>query len=327
MALIDIAIPNYCYGHYLEGCVASVLSQGVDDIRILIIDNASTDDSVEVARRLMKHDKRITLVGREKNLGPHASFNEGVDWAASKYFMLLCTDDLLAEGCFRHALSVLERQPDVSLAIGAEVIWHTTNPMPIVANDADEPWRFLGTEAFALERSLPSDVLFGSCAAIMRTADLRRVGHFRTDIAFYEDLELYLRLSLNRRVAMSNAVHGIRRVHGANFSADFWRDLKSELVETKLAFDSFFDGAAASVPGMERLQRRVHRNLGKRAYWSAISHMVRGQRAAGLELLKFSLSLSPRFAVLPPVDYLMRMGNAIGHIRLRLAEAFDRRAL
>lgn len=324
MALIDIAIPNYCYGRYLEECVASIRVQGVDDIRILIVDNASTDDSVAVARRLMKHDKRITLVARDKNLGHHASYNEGVDWAASKYFMLLCADDLLVEGCFARALTVLEQESDVSLACGAELVWHTTNPPPAIENRPDEPWRLLSSEAFTLERSLPSKVLFGGGAALVRTADLKRVGHFRTDVAFNEDLELYLRLSLNRRVAVTNAVHGIRRVHGANISAIFWRDFKRDLVETRQTFDSFFTRDAAAEPGVGGLRRRVYGNLGKRAYWSAISHIVRGQRAAGLELFKLAFELSPRLAVLPPLDYLMRMGDPMAHMRMRLAEALGR---
>src|SRR4051794_15273165 len=100
MPMIDVVIPNYCYGRYLPACVESVVSQGIDDIRILIVDNASTDDSVEVARALAARDARITVVARERNLGHHASYNEGVDWAEADYFLLLCADDLLVKGCF-----------------------------------------------------------------------------------------------------------------------------------------------------------------------------------------------------------------------------------
>ncbi|MGE8585976.1 MAG: glycosyltransferase, partial [Agrobacterium tumefaciens] len=46
MSSIDIVIPNYNYGRFLEGCGESVRGQNIPDMRILIIDNASTDDSV-----------------------------------------------------------------------------------------------------------------------------------------------------------------------------------------------------------------------------------------------------------------------------------------
>ncbi|RWA63038.1 glycosyltransferase family 2 protein [Mesorhizobium sp.] len=324
MPLVDVVIPNYCYGRYLPQSVQSIVRQQVEDIRILIVDNASTDDSVEVAKELAMRDERITVVAREKNLGLHASCNEGVDWARSKYFVILCADDLLVEGCFHRALSVLEREPDVSFACGAELVWHEDRPFPVVENSAVEDWRFLSMESFALERSLPSKVLFGGGAALMRTSDLKRVGHFRSEISYSEDLEMFLRLSLGRRAAVTKAIHGIRRVHGANLSAIFWQDFKRDMIEKKLTFDSFFSHEAAGVSGVEQLRRNVYRNLGKRAYWSGLSHIARGQRAAGFALLRFAAELSPSLVYVPPVDYLVHLPNPLSHIRSRLAEAWSR---
>jgi glycosyltransferase involved in cell wall biosynthesis len=308
MPLIDVVIPNYNYGRYLNECVLSVVLQQVEDIRILIIDNASTDNSVDVATKLAKRDERITVVARERNLGLHASHNEGVDWAKSKYFMILCADDLLVMGCFDRALSVLEREPDVAFACGSELVWHEERPFPVVENSPSDEWRFCTTESFALERSLPSKVLFGSGAALIRTSDLKRLGHFRPELSYTEDLEMFLRLSLDRRVAITKAL--------------FWRDFKRDMIETKLAFDSFFSHEAASMPGVEQLRRRVHRNLAKRAYWSAVSHIIRGQRAAGFDLLRFATELSPSLAYIPPVDYLAHLPNPLSHIRSRLADAW-----
>ena len=59
MPSIDVAIPNYQYARYLRQCVQSVLSQDVRDLSLLIIDNASTDDSVAIARQLASKDSRI----------------------------------------------------------------------------------------------------------------------------------------------------------------------------------------------------------------------------------------------------------------------------
>ena len=69
MSSVDIAIPCYQYGRYLRDCVASVLSQDIDDLRILIIDNASTDNSVAIARQLAEEDARVSLLARSQNSG------------------------------------------------------------------------------------------------------------------------------------------------------------------------------------------------------------------------------------------------------------------
>lgn len=97
MASVDIVICHQ-HGHFLSDCVDSVLGQQVNDLRMLIIGNASTDSSPPAARGLAARDNRIEIVLRARNLGPYASFNGGVDWAKADYFMALCSDDLLAPG-------------------------------------------------------------------------------------------------------------------------------------------------------------------------------------------------------------------------------------
>src|SRR5688572_10559486 len=99
MPSVDIAVPCFQHGRFLRDCVESALNQGVEQIRVVVIDNASTDDSVAIARQLGREDSRVELIAHPKNLGPHASFNEGVDWATADYFMVLCADDLLTPGC------------------------------------------------------------------------------------------------------------------------------------------------------------------------------------------------------------------------------------
>ena len=62
MSTIDVVVPCYQYGRYLRDSVGSILSQEVDAIRVLIIDNASTDDTLDVARQLNHEDKRVEVV-------------------------------------------------------------------------------------------------------------------------------------------------------------------------------------------------------------------------------------------------------------------------
>ena len=131
MSGVDVLVPNYQYGHYLRGCVESILAQDLADIRVLIIDNASTDDSVEVAQQLAMEDSRVELVARRRNLGSHASFNEGIDWARSEYFMIMCADDRAAPGAFARAVGIMDRHPEVGLAYGQVHRLHGDGEAPI----------------------------------------------------------------------------------------------------------------------------------------------------------------------------------------------------
>ena len=72
------------------------------------------------------------LVARRNNLGLHASWNEGVEWARSKYFMVLCADDFLVPDCFATTISVMEQQPKVGFAFGRPAYLRPkdTRPLP-----------------------------------------------------------------------------------------------------------------------------------------------------------------------------------------------------
>ena len=109
MASVDVIVPCYQYGHFLRDCAASVLTQDVSDLRLVIIDNASTDNTLEVAREIAAADRRVEVIAHGSNLGHLASFNEGIDRASANYFLILCADDLLAPGALVRAVSIMER--------------------------------------------------------------------------------------------------------------------------------------------------------------------------------------------------------------------------
>jgi hypothetical protein len=132
---------------------------------------------------------------------------------------------------------------------------------------------------------------------------------------------MFFRLSTGRRIALFDAVHGIRRLHGSNMTSLYWSDAKRDILELKKAFDVFFTNEGQSLGSVESLRARVYLNLGKRAYWSGLSHLARGRSSEGIELLKLAFSFSPRLAVLPPIDYLLLLENPLQHVLKRLAEA------
>ena len=101
---VDVVVPCYNYGRYLEHCVQSVLSQQGVDIRVLIIDDVSKDNSVEVAERLAKADARVSVLKHTVNKDLVGTANDGViDWATAKYTLLLSADDALTPGALRRA--------------------------------------------------------------------------------------------------------------------------------------------------------------------------------------------------------------------------------
>jgi glycosyltransferase involved in cell wall biosynthesis len=306
MGSVDIAIPCYNYGRYLKECVESVLSQGIENVRILIVDNASTDGSQDIARALAAEHAAIELLLREQNAGPHASFNAGVDWAAGDYFMVLCADDLLAPGSLRRSVSVMDANPSVAFTYGADVHWIGERARPEIAPHPGDDWKILSGDAWIEEKFRNLEQYFAVGMILTRTAAHKKAGHYRKELAYADDLEVALRLARLGDVARTGAVQGIRRFHEANqtwtyVNQDRTRDLR-ELLAAAESFVAHEGPGYAAGPRLLKLGRRC---MAERAYFAGLADLVRNRPSyRGLFAWAFELDPSTRF--LPPVSYLAR---------------------
>src|SRR4051794_13601705 len=282
MPSIDVAIPCFQYGRFLRECVASIMSQGFAETRILIIDNASTDDSADIARQLAKEDQRIELLLRETNLGPHASFNAGVDWAQADYFMILCADDLLSPGSLRRAVSIMESDPEVSFAYGTDIHCRAGDPLPNTDTGADAPWVIWSGDDFIRARCRKPEAYIAAGMVLMRTALHKRAGHYRPELPHTDDFEILLRLARLGSAAYTPAVQGYKRIHGWNRTNQFLSNRTQDLRERLAALESFFSREGGTMTDATQLCRLGKRSLAERAYWCGIKDLVRG-RSSGFE--------------------------------------------
>ena len=94
---ISVIIPLYNAEKYIRQCLISVLASKFTDYEVLIIDDCSTDNSVDEVKKLLQHfDGRLKILSTEKNSGgPGIPRNIGVKNAAGKYIVFLDSDDLI----------------------------------------------------------------------------------------------------------------------------------------------------------------------------------------------------------------------------------------
>jgi GT2 family glycosyltransferase len=326
MPSVDVAVPCFQYGRYLRACVESVLRQDVQDLRVLIIDNASTDDSAAVARQLASEDDRIELILRKKNLGLHASFNAGIDWARADYFTILAADDCLAPGALARAIAALESTPGASFATGSEKQFWTDEPdQTIESTETGNGWECIPPMSFIEERfRFPGSYLAGFL--VVRTEAQKRAGHYRPELPHTDDLEMLLRLALQGPILKLRAIQGLRREHGTNRSNDYRSGDGADGSHRLAAFESFFQHEGAALPDRSRLQRLARRGLAEWAYWSAISHAVRGHLAGAARLMRIALGLRPLLVLVPPLNYLARLERPGERIASVVSTAMDRAA-
>src|ERR1700710_2937043 len=89
---VSVVIPCYNYGKYLSAAVNSALGQDGVEVDVLIVDDASPDGSVEIARDLAAADPRVRVLAHEQNKGHLATYNDGLREVDGTYVVLLSAD-------------------------------------------------------------------------------------------------------------------------------------------------------------------------------------------------------------------------------------------
>ena len=112
-ATVTVAIPTYNRAALLREALESVLAQTHSNFRLVIGDNASTDETADVVASYC--DTRIEYVRSEHNIGMIANFNRLIELTETEFLMLLPDDDLLYPDYLNSVLEVLKRNPRVGL--------------------------------------------------------------------------------------------------------------------------------------------------------------------------------------------------------------------
>lgn len=109
---VSLVIPCYNYGHLAAEAIESALFQTYPPDEILFIDDASTDNSVEVARR---YEPRIRIEVNEKNLGVVENFRKAVEMTRGDYIVFLGADNRFRSDYVERCKGILDAHPDVGV--------------------------------------------------------------------------------------------------------------------------------------------------------------------------------------------------------------------
>ncbi len=124
----------------------SLRAQDYPNIEIVIVDNASTDDTYEFCRRIAGQDMRIKLHRNSANIGIYENLGRSFDCSCGRYFMIASDDDSWERDCISRCVAELERDPGIDLCYPLFVEYNLVNntqyPRGHLINDAFQSgWR------------------------------------------------------------------------------------------------------------------------------------------------------------------------------------------
>lgn len=118
---VSVIVPVYNQMKYIRTCILSIQNQTLKDIEIICVDDASSDETSNIIRELMRQDIRIRYRRNERNLGPGISRNVGLDMAKGKYLIFLDSDDYFEKDMLRTVYDMAETT-DADIVIFSELM-------------------------------------------------------------------------------------------------------------------------------------------------------------------------------------------------------------
>lgn len=182
---ISVVIPVYNGQHTVCRSVDSVLRQSYVPAEIIVVDDASTDGTVDVLKK--QYGAKIKLIENKKNQGSAAARNAGIDAATGSHIAFLDADDIWHKDKLRVAASILQQVPDIAL-----LYHHYT------LRDIEKDPLQLNMKAIPLPfaRLLPGNIISTSTAVIKNVASFR----FAPQMRHTEDFDLWLRIAYRHKV-------------------------------------------------------------------------------------------------------------------------------
>jgi glycosyltransferase involved in cell wall biosynthesis len=265
---VSVVIPCYNYGRFLPDCVRSVLDQEGVDVRVLIIDDASSDDSAQVALELAAEDRRVEARIHTVNRGHIATYNEGLlEWADGDYSVLISADDLMTAGSLARATGVMEANPAIGFVYGHAAWWTDDQPLPIPRVEVKGVTIWSGLEWLEIMCRLGHNVI-SSPEVVVRTSVQQRIGGYRPELPHTGDAEMWMRFAVHSDVAyIKGADQAYYRIHASQMTKE--RVAYLDLEQRKAAYDMLFDGYGDQIPHAARLRRVAGRKMAKEALWRA----------------------------------------------------------
>lgn len=266
---VDVIIPCYNYARYLRRCVDSVLSQADVRLRALVIDDASTDETPTIASDLALEDSRVEYVRHPSNRGHVATYNEGLEWIAADYALVLSADDALVPGALARAARLMDDHPNVSLTYGRQILFRGDQAAAARTATADDGWTIVPGPVFLRSACENGHNVVATPTAVVRTSCQQRVGGYSPKLPHSCDMEMWLRFAAVGDIGVLRADQALKRQHDGNMQLAFIAAGAGDLLQRLEAFELFFATWGPRIPEGAALGQLARRKLASQAFWGA----------------------------------------------------------
>ncbi len=264
--LVSVVIPTHNYGRFLREAIDSVLAQTFQDLEIIVVDDASTDETRAV---VAEYGDRVRYVYHEGRR-PNRTRNVGLDAARGRYVAFLDADDKWLPEKLRLQLPLIEARPDVGLVYGGIRLFESGTGATVGYHPLDRCRRGRVLRELFLWQMIPSPT------PLIRREVFARVGRFDEAEIAADDWEMWLRIASAYDLDFVPSPVALYRVHASTAG-------RKEAGAYLDAMTAFFTAASRRYPQLAPL---LPLRLGSFLEAHGWRLVLRGDRAAGIARLR-----------------------------------------
>lgn len=218
---ISVCIPVYNGSAYIKQTITSVLSQSIKDFELVIVDNASTDNTCEIVNGFK--DSRIRLIKNSINLGMIGNWNKCVEKANGEYIQILCADDMIYSTCLEEKYNILFNNKEIMMVVSASDVVDGKNKTlfrrKVFSHD-----KVVDGKKFALW-SFRTKNLYGEPSCVMfRKKDFIKIGGFPANIVYGPDWAFWICLGCRGNIAYLSKAMSAFRIEVGTTSGKLMKD-------------------------------------------------------------------------------------------------------
>lgn len=227
---VSVCVPVYNGERYLFDCLQSIRDQSLSDIDVLIVDDCSTDRSLEIAQSFAAADARFTVHANQRNLGLVGNWNECVERSKGDWIKFVFQDDTIAPSCIELMLQRV-RPATLLAACSRDFIFDPDTPESLQdwyrghQRATEHRWgvsRSVGADDFcaATLDEVGGNLVGEPTSVLINRAAFERHGLFNANLIMSCDLEYWNRIGVNAGFEWISDRLASFRVHGGATSAE-----------------------------------------------------------------------------------------------------------
>ena len=193
--LISVCIPVYNGEGFLETAINSVLGQSFTDFELIIVDNNSTDNTVNIVKKY--NDHRINLYKNDSNIGLIPNWNRAIEFANGEYIKILPADDLIYPDCLKLQSDILKQDSDkrISMVAARKNIIDKKGKILLSRGYSKQEGHVNGFKAINKVIRTGGGNIIGEAGVVMfRKEILNETGPFNSDLFYVLDLDMWFKM-------------------------------------------------------------------------------------------------------------------------------------